>query len=126
MPLRYVDPTRRTTAVSRALTRFGRSPAGQAFGRNVVLRTDRWLLRVSNGRVSWGMLNAPSATLKTTGAKTGQPREAPVAYFHDGRDVILTASYFGGDKHPQWYYNLVSHPCCELGGEAFRAAEVTD
>jgi deazaflavin-dependent oxidoreductase (nitroreductase family) len=126
MPLRYVDPKRRTTAVSRAFTRFGRSRAGQTFGRNVVVRTDRWLLRVTNGRVSWGMFNAPSATLKMTGAKTGQPREAPIAYFHDGRDVILIASNFGGDRHPQWYYNLVSHPDCELAGEAFRAAEVAD
>jgi deazaflavin-dependent oxidoreductase (nitroreductase family) len=72
------------------------------------------------------MFNAPSATLKTTGAKTGQPREVPIAYFHDGRDVILIASNFGGDRHPQWYYNLVAHPDCELGGKAFRAAEVTD
>jgi deazaflavin-dependent oxidoreductase (nitroreductase family) len=126
MPLRYVDPMRRTTAVSRALTRFGRSRAGQAFGRSVVVRTDGWLLRVSNGRVSWSMFNVPSATLKTTGAKTGQPRVVPIAYFHDGRDVILIASNFGGDRQPQWYHNLIAHPECELGGEAFRATEVTD
>ena len=29
-------------------------------------------------------------------------------------------------KHPQWYYNLIAHPDCELGDEAFRAEEVTD
>jgi deazaflavin-dependent oxidoreductase (nitroreductase family) len=126
MPLRYVDPMRRSTAVSRALTRFGNSRAGQAFGRSVVVRTDGWLLRISSGRVCWGMFNVPSATLKMTGAQTGQPREVPIAYFHDGRDVILIASYWGGDRHPQWYYNLIVHPDCELGGEAFRATEVTD
>src|ERR1700741_906410 len=104
MPLRYVDPTRRTTAVSRALIRFGNSRAGRAFGRGVVVRTDGWLLRVSSGRVFWGRFSVPTATLKTTGAKTGQPRELPIAYFHDGRDVILIASNWGGDRHPQWYY----------------------
>jgi deazaflavin-dependent oxidoreductase (nitroreductase family) len=72
------------------------------------------------------MFNVPSATLKTTGAKSGQPRQAQVAYFHDGRGAVVVASNYGGDKHPQWYHNLVAHPDCELGDEAFRATEVTD
>jgi deazaflavin-dependent oxidoreductase (nitroreductase family) len=72
------------------------------------------------------MLAAPSATLETTGAKTGQPRQVQIAYFHDGQDAIAVASNFGGSKHPQWYHNLLAHPECELGGEAFRAVEVTD
>jgi deazaflavin-dependent oxidoreductase (nitroreductase family) len=126
MPLRYVDPTRPTTAVSRAFTRFGRSPVGQFVARYVAAKTDPWLGRHTKGRVSWGMFNAPSATLKMTGAKTGQPREAQIVYFHDGRDVIAIASNYGGDRNPQWYHNLIAHPECELGGEAFRATEVTD
>jgi hypothetical protein len=40
--------------------------------------------------------------------------------------VIVIASNYGGDKHPQWYHNLVAHPECELGDEALRATEVTD
>jgi len=61
-----------------------------------------------------------------TGAKTGQPRQVQIAYFHDGRDVIGVASNFGGNRHPHWYCNLLAHPECELGGESFRASEVTD
>ena len=72
------------------------------------------------------MFNVPSATLKSTGARSGQVREAQIAYFHDGPDVIVMASNYGGAKHPQWYHNLVAHPECELGDEAFRATEVTD
>ena len=72
------------------------------------------------------MFNVPSATLKSTGARSGQVREAQIAYFHDGPDVIVVASNYGGDKHPQWYHNLTAHPECELGGDAFRATEVTD
>jgi deazaflavin-dependent oxidoreductase (nitroreductase family) len=126
MPLRFIDPKRRSTVLSRASTTFGRSRAGQFVAKHIAPKTDPWLNRVSNGRLCWGMLAAPSATLKTTGAKTGQPRQVQIAYFHEGLDVIAVASNFGGEKHPQWYYNLVAQPECELGGEAFRAAEVTD
>ena len=47
-------------------------------------------------------------------------------YFHEGRDVIAVASNFGRRRQPHWYYNLVANPGCELGGDAFRATEVTD
>ena len=69
------------------------------------------------------MFNVPSATLKSTGAKTGQVRETQIAYFHDGHDVIVIASNYGGDEHPAVVtYNLGAHPDCELGDEAFRAS----
>ncbi len=111
---------------TRALNRSSRSRFGQFIARHFASKTDPWLGRISNGRVSWGMFNVPSATLKSTGAKTGQVRESQIAYFHDGPDVIVVASNYGGDKHPQWYHNLVAHPECELGDEALRATEVTD
>jgi F420H(2)-dependent quinone reductase len=38
----------------------------------------------------------------------------------------VTASNYGGPKHPQSYYNLKAHPECELGGEKFLATEVAD
>jgi hypothetical protein len=41
-------------------------------------------------------------------------------------NVIEVASNFGGKEHPHWYYDLLAHPECQSGGEAFRAAEVTD
>ena len=106
----------------RALNRSSRSRFGQIIGKN----PDPWLSRISKGRISWGMFNVPSATLKATGAKSGRVREAQVAYFHDGPDVVVMASNYGGDKHPQWYHNLLAHPECGLGDEAFRADEVTD
>ena len=69
------------------------------------------------------VLNAP---LLTTGAKSGLPRLVHVAYFHDGPDPIVIASYGGQPKNPQWYYNLKAHPECQFGGEDFTATEVTD
>ena len=105
MPLRVVDPKRRSTVLSRASTGFGRNRAGQFVAKHIAPKTDPWLSRVSNGSLCWGV---------------------QVAYFHDGRDVIAVASNFGGEKHPHWYYNLAAPPECELGGQHFRAAEVTD
>lgn len=126
MELRHIDPTKTHGPARKAYTRFVRSRTGQAFVRHVAARTDPWLNRATRGRLNWGVAMIPTATLKTTGAKSGQPREAQIVYFHDGRDAIAIALNYGGSTHPQWYRNLVAHPECELGGEAFLAAEVTD
>jgi deazaflavin-dependent oxidoreductase (nitroreductase family) len=126
MPLPYADPTRSHSAVGRAATKLFRSPAGQAFIKNVAAKTDPWLDRITNGRLNWGLGVVPTATLKSTGAKTGQPREVQVTYFHDGPDPIVIASNYGGNTNPQWARNLIAHPDCELGGHAFRATEVSD
>ncbi|MFE3445092.1 nitroreductase family deazaflavin-dependent oxidoreductase [Nocardia sp. NPDC059180] len=105
--------------------RFGRSHAGQAFARHIAAPSDPWLERVTGGRLTWSVV-IPTATLETTGAQSGLPRAVQITYFHDGRDAIAIASNYGGAKHPQWYYNLVAHPECRLGGEPFVAAEVAD
>ncbi|MEZ5193347.1 MAG: nitroreductase/quinone reductase family protein [Nocardioides sp.] len=78
------------------------------------------------GRVLGLVGPLPTATLATTGARSGlRRRETPVVYFHDGDDVILVASSFGRDRHPGWYHNAL-HPDVQLNGLPFRAAEVTD
>jgi deazaflavin-dependent oxidoreductase (nitroreductase family) len=126
MPLPYADPMRSHSAVARAVTKLFRSPVGQTFIKNVASKTDPWLDRATKGRFNWGLGIVPTATLKTTGAKSGQPREVQLTYFHDGQDPIVIASNYGGTANPQWARNLVAHPDCELGGEAFRATEISD
>jgi deazaflavin-dependent oxidoreductase (nitroreductase family) len=126
MPLPIVDPQRPSSAFTRTLTKFARSGPGRFLAQHVAAKTDPWLMRVSNDKMSWGMFAVPSATLCMTGAKSGQPRQAQISYFHDGGDVIAIASNFGGQTHPGWYHNLKAHPECDLGGEPFRATEVTD
>jgi deazaflavin-dependent oxidoreductase (nitroreductase family) len=124
--LKYIDPGRPATRSIRLMVRFGRSRAGQLFARHIAARTDVWLSRASRGRLNSGMFSVPSATLTTTGARTGLRRRVHIAYFHDGNDVIAIASNFGGDRDPAWYRNLVAHPRCTLGGQPFTAREVTD
>jgi deazaflavin-dependent oxidoreductase (nitroreductase family) len=48
--------------------------------------------------------------LHTTGRRSGQPRQSPVAWFPDGQDAWLIVASRGGSQHPDWYYNLVAHP----------------
>jgi deazaflavin-dependent oxidoreductase (nitroreductase family) len=126
MPLPYVDPHKKRTRLYTAWESWGRSRPGQFMARHIAPRMDPWLFRATRGRypsILGGMSTAP---LMTTGAKSGQPREHQITYFHDGPDPIVTASNYGGHKHPQWYYNLKAHPECELGDEKFLATEVTD
>jgi len=127
MPLRYVDPHKKRGRIYAASVRFGRSGAGQWFVRHVAARIDPWLYRATGGRLTCTLGTVVTAPLVTTGARSGRPREAQVTYFHDGPDdPIVVASNYGGPKHPQWYYNLIAHPECELGGERFTAGEITD
>lgn len=124
MPLRYVDPHKyRGRSYARSV-RFGRSRIGQFIAKHVARHTDPYLFRLTDGRVNMGpVINAP---LVSTGAKSGKKRQVQLTYFHDGPDVILIASNFGGASHPQWYHNLKAHPECEFGGQSFTARQVTD
>lgn len=126
MPLRYVDPHKKHGRWYTALESFGRSRPGQWYAHHVGPRIDTWLYRATGGRWLSILGGVSTAPLMTTGAKSGQTRVHQITYFHDGPDPIVTASNYGGPKHPQWYYNLKANPECELGGEKFRATEVTD
>jgi len=48
--------------------------------------------------------------LHTVGARSGEPRTSPVAYFRDGERYLVVASAAGRDQHPAWYFNLLAHP----------------
>jgi len=48
--------------------------------------------------------------LHTTGAKSGQPRTSPLAYFTFDGQLVITASAAGRDNNPDWYFNLLAHP----------------
>lgn len=74
--------------------------------------------RANGGKVKgWGSL----ILLTTTGAKTGQPRIAPLMLVEEGDRVLAVASKGGAPKHPEWYLNLVAHPqvTVEVGDEKF-------
>ena len=61
--------------------------------------------------------------LTTIGAKSSQPRTAPLAFTRDGEHYVVIASKGGEPTNPDWYHNLVAHPevTVEVGNERFRA-----
>ena len=62
----------------------------------------------------WGTMR-----LVTLGRKTGKEREAIVAYFEDGPDIVTMAMNGWGEGEPAWWLNLLDHPDAkiELKGE---------
>jgi deazaflavin-dependent oxidoreductase (nitroreductase family) len=100
--------------VARLAPAVQRVSATRAFARvapHVVPPLDRAVHRLSRGRVlfSGGML--PALVLTTTGARTGQPRTAPLACVpaEDG-SFLVVGSNFGRPGHPAWSWNLLRHP----------------
>jgi deazaflavin-dependent oxidoreductase (nitroreductase family) len=61
--------------------------------------------------------------LTTRGARSGQPRTAPMMYMTDGDRLVVYASNVGAPGHPGWYLNLVARPevTVEVGGDRFEA-----
>jgi deazaflavin-dependent oxidoreductase (nitroreductase family) len=61
--------------------------------------------------------------LTTTGAKSGEPRTAPLIYAPDGDAYVVVASKGGSHTPPAWYVNLSANPEVEVQveGEVFKA-----
>jgi deazaflavin-dependent oxidoreductase (nitroreductase family) len=123
--LRYVDPRAPRSRLYKAFARLLGTRAAGWLSRKVVWRLDPHLMRLTRGRVGFGLL-LPTALLETRGARTGQPRSNGVIYFNDGDRVTIIASKLGLPEHPAWYHNVVAHPGVLLGGEPFRAVVVED
>lgn len=86
-------------------------------------------LRANGGRPTSGPFKGRDVLiLKTTGAKTGEARETPLAYFPEDGHYLIIASKGGAPTHPSWYHNLVTNPkvTIEVLGETIQAmARVT-
>ncbi|WP_221329581.1 nitroreductase/quinone reductase family protein [Actinoplanes sp. L3-i22] len=89
---------------------------------------DRWLSRVTKGRVvALGM--APSLLLTTVGRKSGQERKSPLQYVADQGAYVVVGSNWGGPNAPGWVHNLRAKPAATItiGGRdlAVEAQEAT-
>lgn len=78
-------------------------------------QADKLILKVTRGKftlseiLGWNIIQ-----LTTIGARSGQPRTLPLIGLFDGGRIALIASSFGRRQNPAWYYNLKSHPECEV------------
>jgi deazaflavin-dependent oxidoreductase (nitroreductase family) len=68
----------------------------------------------------------PVLLLTTTGAKTGEPRIAPLVFSRDGDNLVIMASKGGAPAHPAWFLNIQANPMVtvETGGEKYEARAV--
>jgi deazaflavin-dependent oxidoreductase (nitroreductase family) len=124
-----VDPTVPGNLGTRLVRQsFDVEPVGRSLI-SVAARLDPILHAWTRGRFG-KLVPMPFVSMTTTGARSGEPRTAAVIYFHDGDDVILIASNYGGTRHPAWYHNLKANPTTELRranrSATYVAAEVTD
>ena len=66
-------------------------------------------MRAHGGVPSQGMFSGRRLLiLTTTGAKTGQPRTAVLAYRPEGDGWVIAGSKGGSDENPAWIANLVA------------------
>jgi deazaflavin-dependent oxidoreductase (nitroreductase family) len=79
--------------------------------------------RTNEGRVGGMFEGAPLLLLTTTGAQSGRPRIAPLAYSTDNGRLVVIASKGGAPTNPDWYHNVRAHPevTVEVGTERFPA-----
>ncbi len=80
--------------------------------------------RTNDGKVGGQFQGADLLLLTTTGAKSGQPRLSPLAYFRVDGKLLVIGSFAGADVNPAWVHNLRAHPSVhvEIGNES---ADVT-
>ncbi len=77
--------------------------------------------RANAGKVGGQFEGADLLLLTTTGAKSGQQRVSPLAYFNIDGKLIIIGSYAGAPKDPAWVHNLRANPQAhiEVGTDAF-------
>lgn len=88
----------------------------KAFNNNIV---DEF--RANDGKVTGPFAEADLVLLTTTGARSGQQRVSPLAYFRIDGKLIIIGSFAGADFNPAWVHNLRANPQAhiEVGTEAY-------
>jgi deazaflavin-dependent oxidoreductase (nitroreductase family) len=86
-----------------------------AFNKNII---DEF--RANDGKVTGQFANANLLLLTTTGAKSGQQRVSPLAYFRVDGKLIIVGSFAGAPVNPAWVHNLRANPRAhvEVGTDA--------
>ena len=98
-------------------------------GPTVMPPVDRALHRVFGRRVLLSSMMLPCAIVTTTGRKSGEPRESPLATVPLDGSLYVVGSNFGKPHHPAWSWNLLADPTAQVSfrGQDFAAtAELLD
>ncbi len=98
------------------MTEIPDADAMKAFNTNIAEE-----FRANGGKVGGQFAGADLLLLTTTGAKSGQARLAPLAYFLVEGKLIIVGSKAGADTNPDWVHNLRANPRAhvEVGSDAY-------
>ena len=110
--------------VGRAMRKMATSRGFRKVGPKVVPPMDRALHKLTGGRVIVSRLLVPSMVLTTTGRRSGQLRESPLACVPDGDGGWwVVGSNFGRGHDPAWTGSLIAEPRATVSFEG-RTTEV--
>ena len=70
--------------------------------------------RANDGKVGGQFENADLLLLTTTGARSGQPRVSPLAYFRIDGKLVIIGSFAGAEVNPAWVHNLRADPQAQV------------
>lgn len=70
--------------------------------------------RANGGKVGGQFANADLLLLTTTGAKSGQARVNPLAYFRIDDRLLIIGSFAGAPVSPAWVHNLRANPAAHV------------
>lgn len=106
---------RKPNAFQKLLHRFLLRKSVSAFMAKYLHHADAFMLRLTAGRLTFtGLVGLPMAQLTMIGARTGSPRTLTLVSVPEGRRFVLFATNFGQKHNPAWYYNLKTHPECQV------------
>ncbi|MFD4561975.1 nitroreductase family deazaflavin-dependent oxidoreductase [Streptomyces sp. NPDC058469] len=94
----------------RAVQKVSSTRAFARIAPHVIPAMDRAVHRLTRGKVLLSAQMLPGVILTSTGARSGQPRQSPLACMPEKGGWVLVGSNFGRAGHPAWTYNLLVHP----------------
>lgn len=93
------------------ITRLGRKQWFSTTFKGVAPHVDRFLGRVTGGRVFMlAGTGVQTLLLTTTGRKSGQERTVPLLYSRHNGALLVVGSNWGQQHHPAWALNLLADP----------------
>lgn len=103
---------KRANAFQRSVQAFASTRPGAWFFSKTLAPMDRALARLNKGRTSLPELLAglPALVLRSTGRRTGQPRDTHLIAVPIGDTLALLGTNFGQASTPAWVLNLEADP----------------
>ena len=89
------------------VSRLGSHPAGLRIIKHLISPTDRFVVRISHGRLPPpSSFAVPSLLLTVAGRRTGVERTVPLVFVRDGARYVVGNARPAGERRNPWIFNL--------------------